>query len=120
VVRDGEEVDGRTARLRMIEEAKRRALSGHEALNPGVHQHMIEMGYRHSYSPAEFDDGDAENGPGHGGHDEFDTYESADDYVVIDARGHFAHHEKRDLELERFLDQNQTAGGDVAIPRGAR
>jgi hypothetical protein len=67
-----------------------------------VHDHMIALGYVHTYTAPDFDDGDAENGPGTGGHDEFDTYEDADEYIIF-VRGEFKHHQLVDKEMERAL-----------------
>jgi hypothetical protein len=75
--------------------------------NMDVHQNLIALGYTHTYTPADGgDQGDAENGPSYkGGHDEFDTYESDHDYVIIDHAGRFAHYEVRDHALEQFLER---------------
>lgn len=94
----------RDIRDNVLEEAMRACGKPHGPINQSAHDGLTALGYKHTHTPAEFDDGDAENGPGHGGHDAFDTYESDIDYVIIDVHGHFVHHELRDLSLERFLE----------------
>jgi hypothetical protein len=63
-----------------------------------------EMYVRTHYPESFEDDGDAESGPHLTGGPAYDEYESADDRVIIDHNGHFAHHEKRDLEWEAHCD----------------
>lgn len=79
-----------------------------EPINPEVHAHMLEMGYSYQYYPVYEEGGDAENGPGLVVPD-YDEYTSQDDVVIIDQGGHFAHFEKRDLELEKWIDEQQGA-----------
>lgn len=75
--------------------------------NEDAHQQLLALGYEHENMPAEFDDGDAENGPGSWGHPPYDEYTSNDDYIIIDQAGQFVHHEMRDLELEHFVARQQ-------------
>jgi hypothetical protein len=73
--------------------------------NRGTHDQLVALGYVRTHYPESFeDDGDAESGPHLTGGPAYDEYESADDRVIIDHNGHFAHHEKRDLEWEAHCD----------------
>jgi hypothetical protein len=71
--------------------------------NEQAHAHLIELGYVRTWHEDSFEDGgDAENGPDLTGGPAFDEYKSADDYVMIDEQGHFAHYERRDPEIEEW------------------
>jgi hypothetical protein len=72
-------------------------------LNPTVHSQLSALGYEHEHIPADFDDGDAENGPGTWGHPAFDTYTGPDYYVHVNASG-ILHIEKRDHQLEAWIN----------------
>jgi hypothetical protein len=77
-----------------------------EPFNPELHDWLVELGYAFTPHPAEWDDGDAENGPGSGGCDDWDQYEGPDEYIIIEPSGRVAHRAARDLELEAFIDAN--------------
>ena len=83
-----------------------------EPFNPEVHDHLIAIGYTFIPRPAEWDDGDPENGPGTGGYDEWDEYEGPAEYIAIDRSGHVVHREDRDLEFEAWIDKMNTVECD--------
>lgn len=79
-------------------------------LNADVHGHLIALGYTRTHHEASYEYvGDAETGPRLEGGPEFDEYLSDTDVIVIDHNGMFVHHELRDLEFEKFLDQQVEA-----------
>jgi hypothetical protein len=52
-----------------------------------AHDFLTDQGaYVHTHVDADFDDGDPENGPGTGGHDQYDLYEG-DSHDLILQRG---------------------------------
>lgn len=80
--------------------------------NSEVHANLLQAGYVHTQHPADFwDDGDAESGPCLNGHAGYDEYESADDRVIIDDEGKFAHYEVRDLEMEAYIAKMYPSDG---------
>jgi hypothetical protein len=74
-----------------------------EPTNPDLHDHLTALGYDFDPMPAEFDDGDPENGPGTGGHPPYDQYIGPDEFIMIED-GHVVHRAARDLDLERWID----------------
>ena len=78
-----------------------------EPYNPELHDHLIDLGFNYDPMPAEFDDGDPENGPGTWGHPPYDQYTASDEYICIDEGGHVVHRENRDLEFEVWIDEQQ-------------
>jgi hypothetical protein len=79
-----------------------------EPLNAALHECLTALGYVRTYNEPEFDDGDPENGPGTWGCPGYDEYESATDRVFYDEMGG-SHYEVRDLELEKWIEQNVAA-----------
>lgn len=60
--------------------------------NPFAHEMLTSDGaFIHTHMEADFDDGDAENGPGYGGHDAYDLYEGESHDIVIDRSGLIVH-----------------------------
>ena len=78
-----------------------------EPYNPELHDHLIDLGFNYDPMAAEFDDGDAENGPGAWWHPPYDQYTASDEYISIDDGGHVVHRENRDLEFEAWIDEQQ-------------
>ena len=80
-------------------------------LNLEVHKHLIALGYTHEYFPEDWEDtGGPEYGPRLEGHPAYDQYTSDKDYIIIDHHGHFAHFELRDLEFEKWVEQQEEIG----------
>ncbi len=76
-------------------------------LNTDVLSHLIELGYSYTYHEADFyDDGDAESGPHLAGGPAYHEFQSEDDYIIFDDKGHFEFWEKRDLELEAWENEH--------------
>jgi hypothetical protein len=49
-----------------------------------VHDFLTDQGaYVHTHIDADFDDGDAENGPGSGGFDQYDLYEGDSHDIIV-------------------------------------
>jgi hypothetical protein len=70
-----------------------------------AHEFLTDQGaYTHYHVPAEFDDGDPENGPGTVGFDEVDVYEG-DSHIIILRRGIIIDLVPRDWEFEVFIEE---------------
>lgn len=70
-----------------------------------AHELLTDEGcYTHVHYEADFDDGDAENGPGSGGHDEYDEY-NGDSHYFIFQRGNLVHSGLIDWDEVRFFEQ---------------
>jgi hypothetical protein len=71
--------------------------------NAQAHEFLTDQGaYVHTHVEADFDDGDAENGPGVGGHDAYDLYEG-DSHDIIFQRGRIMDLIPIDWDEVRFL-----------------
>ena len=69
-----------------------------------AHNFLTDQGcYVHSHIDADFDDGDAENGPGSGGHDEYDRYEG-DSHDIILQHGLWVDTALIDWDQVRFFE----------------
>jgi hypothetical protein len=75
-------------------------------VNPAAHEFLIANGYTRNYCPPDFDDGDAENGPGTWGCPGYDWYTSEEDEVYIDEYNGHAEIQMRDKDLEDWLSIN--------------
>lgn len=76
--------------------------------NQAAHEHLIAQGYLFSYHPADFDDGDSENGPGSWGHDAYNCYAGQEELVYVAANG-TADHEAVDHDAKDFHRDQQAA-----------
>jgi hypothetical protein len=74
--------------------------SSQPAINQAAHDFLTSNGYSHQHFEADFDDGDAENGPGFGGSPAYDLYTGELEIIGISETGE-ADREVRDLERER-------------------
>ena len=76
--------------------------------NSGIHAVLVEMGYEYKHYECTFEDvGDPENGPQLDGDPAFDEYKSADEYIIISECGRVVHREDRDLEFEKWIDEQE-------------
>jgi hypothetical protein len=76
--------------------------------NQAIHDHLIALGYRHVFQPADWEvGGDAESGPMIHGHPEWHEYCDDDEYIMVNEDGQVVHREERDLELEKWLLEQQ-------------
>jgi hypothetical protein len=57
----------------------------------------------HEHHEADFDDGDAENGPGSDGHPAWDEYTSESHFIVVDHTGLIVHSEPIDWALVTWI-----------------
>jgi hypothetical protein len=71
-----------------------------QPFNLEIHHHLVSLGYEFTPFPAEFDDGDPENGPGFGGCAAWDQYQNASEYICVESDGRVVHREDRDLNVE--------------------
>ncbi len=70
----------------------------------GYHELLTDEGcYVHEHVDADFDDGDPENGPGYGGHDEYDVYHG-DSHCLIFQRGQLVDTVAIDWDEVRFFE----------------
>jgi hypothetical protein len=70
-----------------------------------AHDFLTEdVAYIHTHIPADFDDGDPENGPGTDGYDEFDLYEG-DSHDIIMQRGKIVDMVLINWDEYRFFEQ---------------
>jgi hypothetical protein len=74
--------------------------------NLDIHDHLITLGYAHTAHEADWEDvGTGETGPWVVGSPGWDEYESLEDRIIVDHRGHVAQWESRDLEFEAWCDE---------------
>jgi hypothetical protein len=83
-----------------------------EPYNAALHEQLLALGFERVWHDAEWEDtGDAESGPALDGHPAWDEYTSASEIICIDEAGRVVHREERDLELERWCEEQARASG---------
>ena len=76
-----------------------------------AHTFLTDEGaYVHDHIEAEWDDGDAESGPGCGGHPAFDMYSGDSHDIVLNEKGIMLDLQPRDFDFEAYCQEHMDDG----------